>query len=253
MTSYIAQLSDSHITTGPLGGGPAAGLQLALSRVMALDPLPDCVVITGDLTDHGRPDEYAALLEIIGSFPLPLHLTTGNHDDRDALLDAVGGEAHYAVDYPEFTLVALDSLIPGSPAGRLGAAQLSWLDDVLRRRPDVPALIGVHHPPVPVGIRFLDGMRLLDGDALREVVSGHPNVARVMAGHVHRSITAGFAGSVLTVAPSLWRQAGLLFGSDEPPGYIAEPTGFLLHMIDGDTCVTHSVQVSHTAALLGAY
>jgi Icc protein len=70
---------------------------------------------------------------------------------------------------------------------------------------------------------------------------------------VHRPITAAFAGSVLTVAPSLWRQTGLLLNSDAPPGYLAEPTGFLLHMIEGDDCVTHTVQVSHAAALLGAY
>ena len=253
MTTFIAQLSDSHITTGPLGAGPAAGLQLALARVLALDPRPDCVVITGDLTDHGRPDEYAALREIIGAFPLPVHLTTGNHDCREPMLETFGGEAHYAVEYPGFTVVALDSLIEGSPAGRLGAAQLSWLDGVLAERPDVPALIGLHHPPMPVGIRFLDAMRLLDGDALREVVSGHGNVARIMAGHVHRPVTAAFAGSVLTVAPSLWRQTGLLLNSDAPPGYLAEPTGFLLHMIDGDDCVTHTVQVSHAAALLGAF
>ena len=253
MTTFIAQLSDSHITTGPLGGGPAAGLQLALARVLALDPRPDCVVITGDLTDNGRPDEYVALREIIGAFPLPLHLTTGNHDSRESLLDEFGGEAYYAVDYPGATVVALDSLIPGSPAGKLGDSQLTWLDEVLSRRPDVPALIGLHHPPMPVGIRFLDAMRLLDGEALAEVVAAHPNVVRVMAGHVHRPITAGFAGSVLTVAPSLWRQTGLLLNSDAPPGYLAEPTGFLLHMIDGGDCVTHLVQVSHSAALLGAY
>jgi len=253
MTTFIAQLSDSHITTGPLGAGPAAGLQLALARVLALDPRPDCVVITGDLTDHGRPDEYAALREIIGDFPLPLHLMTGNHDDRAALLDAFGGAAYYSVEYPDFTMVALDSLIPGSPAGRLGPVQLAWLDDVLSRRPGVPALLGLHHPPMPVGIRFLDGMRLLDGDALREVVAAHPHVVRVMAGHVHRPVSAGFAGSLLTVAPSLWRQTGLLLNSDAPPGYLAEPTGFLLHLIDGDDCVTHTVQVSHAAALLGAY
>jgi len=257
MTMLIAHLSDPHITTGPLGGQPAAGLQLALARLMALRPLPDCVVITGDLTDHGRPDEYVALREIIGDFPLPLHLVTGNHDNRETMLDAFGGgpmlgesiEAHYAVEYPEATIVALDSLIPGSPAGRLGAAQLTWLDEVLDRRPDVPALLGLHHPPVPVGIPFLDGMRLLDGDALNAVVDAHPNVVRVMAGHVHRTISTG----LLTVAPSTYRQTGLLFDSDDPPGYLAEPTGFLLHLLTGSTCVTHSVAVSHAAARLGAY
>lgn len=253
MTSFIAQLSDSHLTTGPLGGGPAAGLQLALARVMALDPRPDCVVVTGDLTDNGREEEYAALLEVIGDFPLPLHLTTGNHDDRDAMVKAFGGEPYYAVDYPGFTVVALDSLIPGSPAGRLGAEQLAWLDTVLASRPGVPMMIGLHHPPMPIGIPFLDGMRLLDGEELREVVAAHDNVARIMAGHVHRPVTAAFAGTVLTVGPSTWRQAGLLLNSDAPPGYVAEPTGFLLHMLQGADCVTHTVQVSHAAALLGAY
>ena len=257
MTMLIAHLSDPHITTGPLGGQPAAGLQLALARVMALQPLPDCVVITGDLTDHGRPDEYRALDEIIGAFPLPLHLVTGNHDNRETLLDAFGGgprlgesmEAHYAVEYPQATIVALDSLIPGSPAGRLGEAQLGWLDEMLSRRPQVPALLGLHHPPVPVGIPFLDGMRLLDGDALGKIIDAHPNVVRVMAGHVHRTITAG----LLTVAPSTYRQTGLVLDSDAPPGYLDEPTGFLLHLLTGNTCVTHAVAVSHAAARLGAY
>jgi Icc protein len=257
MTMLIAHLSDPHITTGPLGGVPAAGLQLALARVMALRPLPDCVVITGDLTDHGRPDEYLALREIIGDFPLPMHLVTGNHDNRETLLDAFGGgpllgesmEAHYVVEYPEATVVVLDSLIPASPAGRLGPAQLAWLDGVLDRRPDVPAVLGLHHPPVPVGIPFLDGMRLLDGEALGDVVDAHPNVVRVMAGHVHRTISTG----LLTVAPSTYRQTGLVLDSDDPPGYLAEPTGFLLHIVDGGSCVTHSVGVSHAGAQLGAY
>ncbi len=61
------------------------------------------------------------------------------------------------------------------------------------------------------------------------------------------------ASSDSSRAPSLWRQTGLLLNSDAPPGYLAEPTGFLLHMIDGDDCVTHTVPVSHAAALLGAY
>ena len=261
MTMLIAHLSDPHITTGPLGAQPAAGLHQALGRVLVLDPQPDCVVITGDLVDHGRPDEYEALRAVIGAFPLPLHLTTGNHDNRETLLDAFGGgpllgasmTSYYAMEYPEATVVALDSLIPGDGAGRLGEDQLDWLDDILQRRPDVPALIGLHHPPMPVGIPFLDGMRLLDGYALEEVVRSHSNVVRVMAGHVHRAITAAFAGSVLTVAPSTYRQSHLLMSSDGPPGVLTEPTGFLLHVLDGKSCVKHTVQVSHAAAVEAWY
>ncbi len=117
----------------------------------------------------------------------------------------------------------------------------------------MPALLGLHHPPMPVGIPFLDGMRLLDGYALSEVVRSHSNVVRVMAGHVHRVITAAFAGSVLTVAPSTYRQSNLLMSSDGPPGYLTEPTGFLLHVVDGRSCVTHTVQVSHAGATVAGY
>jgi 3',5'-cyclic-AMP phosphodiesterase len=251
----IAHLSDPHITTGPLSRAPAEALYDALGRAVALDPQPDCVVITGDLVDRGRPEEYQALHEIIGRFPLPLHLVPGNHDDPEALLGEFAGtrfvgdaaRPYYSVEYSEFTLIALNSMVPGAPGGALGAAQLEWLDATLARRPDASAIVCLHHPPVAIGIPFLDGMRLSDGEKLSAVLEGHGNVARVLAGHVHRNITAPFAGSMLTIAPSTFMQSGLRL-HDGLPNYVPEPTSFLLHLRGDSYWITHTVAVSHAAA-----
>ncbi|QMU70806.1 phosphodiesterase [Streptacidiphilus sp. P02-A3a] len=260
MTFSVAHLSDPHISTGPLAGSPALALSRALGRVLTLDPKPDCVVITGDLVDLGRPEEYTALREVIGRFPLPLHLVAGNHDDPGQLLKAFGGtgflggteQTRYRVDYSGFSLVVMDSNVPGSGGGDLGQEQLDWLDQELARRPDTPALVCLHHPPIPVGIPFLDGMRLADGDALAEVVARHRNVARVLVGHIHRPITAAFAGSTLAVAPSTHLQSGLAM-RDGLPNYVPEPTSFLLHLHTGTDWVTHVVPVSHAAAPVAGF
>jgi Icc protein len=257
----VAHLSDPHLTTGALAAEPASGLYRALGRVLALDPRPDCVVITGDLVERGRPDEYAALREVVGRFPLPLHLVTGNHDGREALLDAFGGtpllgggaQPYYTVEYPEATIVALDSLVPGSGGGRRRAAHRAWGGDELAPPPPLPAFVCLHHPPIPLGIPVLDEIRLLDGDALAEVIVRHPNVARVLAGHLHRAVTSGFAGTILSVAPSTYRQSELCLRADRMIGYVHEPTGFLLHLLTGTDCVTHTVPVSHAAALTGGF
>jgi Icc protein len=251
----IAHLSDPHVTIGPLAAEPAAGLQRALARVLALEPVPDCVIVTGDLVDRGRPAEYDVLRELIGKYPLPVHLVAGNHDARDALRERFGlAGTSYAAEYPDFTVVVLDSLRPElGDAGLLGDEQLAWLDATLAGRPLVPAFVCLHHPPVRVGIPGMDAIRLVDGPGLAAVVRRHPHVVRVLAGHLHRVVTAGFAGSVLSVAPSTYRQVDLGMREDRPVTFVAEPAGFLLHRLEGGECVTHLVHTSHSGAPLGAF
>lgn len=258
----IAHLSDPHLTTGALSAEPIFGLYRALGRVLTLDPQPDYTVITGDLADHGRADEYEALREVIDRFPLPLHLVMGNHDDPEAFLDAFAGspylgdaaQSHYSVDYPAATIVVLDSRQEGTAAGLLGPDQLGWLDDVLARRPGVPAFVCLHHPPIPVGIVTLDPIRLLDGDALAEVIARHQNVERVLAGHLHRIVSAPFAGTQLSIAPSTYRQGELTLNPDRPFAFVADPAGFLLHMSTdggGGGWITHAVPVSNAGSSTG--
>jgi len=255
MITSIAHLSDPHITTGPLAAAPAQGLYRALGRVLTLDPQPDCVVITGDLVDRGSPEEYRALREGISRFPLPPPLGAGHPSHPQTPPPRVPRAAPPrggAVDYPLLTVVVLDSKVPHAPGGRLGTSQLEWLDGILARRPETPAVVCVHHPPIAVGIPFLDGMRLDDGEDLAAVLRRHGNVARVLAGHVHRPVTAAFAGTVLATAPSTHLQSGLAL-RDGVPNYLPEPTSFLLHLLSGSAWVTHTVPVSHAAAAIAGF
>ncbi|PZG23826.1 phosphodiesterase [Micromonospora craterilacus] len=257
----IAHVSDPHIRTGPLAGEPAANLHHVLAWIIARQPRPDCVVITGDLCEYGHAGAYPDLRTLTEGFPIPIHLTTGNHDDPEALLATFGGSpflggtaaTRYRVDYPAASIIVLDSRRSDSPAGLLGDEQLGWLDGMLARRSDVPAFVCLHHPPVPVGIPFLDGMRLDDGAALAEVISRHRHVARVLAGHVHRVIFVPFAGTTVTIAPSTYRQSALRLHDAQPPGYLAEPTGYLLHQLLDGSCITHSMPASHAAGVLGGF
>ncbi|GAA0795879.1 hypothetical protein Sya03_36080 [Spirilliplanes yamanashiensis] len=50
------------------------------------------------------------------------------------------------------------------------------------------------------------------------------------------------------MAPSTWRQSQLRMHDAAPPGYLAEPTGMLLHIVDGPDCVTHVVAVPRRGA-----
>lgn len=210
MSVRIAHLSDIHLMTGPLAAQPAAGLAQALARLLSIKPRPDCVIITGDLADTGHPEEYAALHAILRRCPVPVHLTTGNHDDPASLAADFGGtrflggggSASYVARYPEATVIVADSQLDGSQAGYLGPDQLGWIEETLAARPSVPALVCLHHPPLPLRMPFLDGMRLPGHRSTSKRPAGR-NVPSNMQGTPGHS-DGGLARSAACYAGTAW-------------------------------------------------
>jgi len=259
----LAQLSDTHLTTGVLAGRPAERAHRALARVQALRPRPDCLVITGDLADHGEAAEYEAALGLLERLDLPVHAVPGNHDHAPRMLAALEGGGYvraaadepgrcwYRVDYPGLRLLCCDSSVPGRDDGELGPTQLAWLDRELGRDPDVPAVLALHHHPVPSGIAFLDTIMLSDADRLAAVLAGHPPLTRILTGHLHRPSATMFAGALVVSAPSTYRQVQLDLDPAQPLAFVDEPPGLLLHHLRGTTAVTHLVPVEHTGPPLG--
>jgi 3',5'-cyclic AMP phosphodiesterase CpdA len=238
----LVQLSDPHIGADWGEGDSVAMLAAAVASVRALEPNPDAVLISGDLADHAVDAEYELVRELLAPLEAPLYVLPGNHDDRLALRRHFGvpgtdGEpVQYAADLGPLRLVALDSTRVGEERGELDADRLSWLEATLAAAPDVPTLVAVHHAPLAVGIPGFDkfGLPPADRQALGKIVEAHPQVRRIVAGHMHRTISAELGGRNVLAVPSTYVQSELEFGAEEVE-VSADPSGFAVHsFLDGE-------------------
>jgi Icc protein len=189
----VVQLSDLHL--GVPGNRERVVRAVAGARTLGADLL----LVTGDVADHGDPAEYAEAAELLGGAVVAL--VPGNHDDRDAMgavLGPVGDRVHRAGGV---NVVLLDSLVPGAPEGALSAAAIDLLADTARD--PAPLLVALHHPPVPVGHPFMDGIRLRDAEPFAAVLAARTEPALVVCGHVHRAVATTVGGHPLVVAPSV--------------------------------------------------
>jgi 3',5'-cyclic-AMP phosphodiesterase len=249
----VAQLSDPHVVApGKLLYGrldTARFLARAVAEINGLAPLPAVAVVTGDLVDIGEAEEYAHLRRLIAPLAMPVFVIPGNHDSREALRAAFAADGYlpaegflqYAVENYPLRLVGLDTHIPGEGGGRLDAERLRWLDRTLAAAPERPTLLMMHHPPFATGIARMDRAGFADGAALAAVVARHPQVRRVLCGHLHRAIDCPFAGTVAGTAPSTAHQMRLDLREAAPLRYMLEPAGYQLHIWqDGVGLVTHT-------------
>jgi 3',5'-cyclic AMP phosphodiesterase CpdA len=251
----IVQISDIHIDRNDVAGTNAARLEACLDAIVRLQPAPVAVLATGDLVEHGAPEEYTALRAALARLEAPVYAIPGNHDDRAAFFAAFGGDgylmpasgfAHYAFRTQALRVVALDTVVPGLPGGDLCASRLDWLVQTLEAQPDVPTLLMMHHPPCATGIRYMDAMGLAAeaGARLDNIVRRHPQVVRVTCGHVHRPLFSAWGGTVVSVCPSVARlgRLDLTRGADDTPS--REPPAFQVHAWHDGALVTHTVSAT---------
>jgi Icc protein len=254
----IGQISDTHIKADGKFAyrvvDTAGALRRCVAEILRLPQQPDVLLFTGDIVDNGQADEYALVRELLAPLGMPVYLSPGNHDSRDqmrlsfpdhAYLQQPGEFIQYAVeDYP-VRILALDTMIPGKSGGALCEKRLRWLDEALRKAPDRPTVVTMHHPPFATGLSHMDTIGLTSGaQALGAIVQRHPQVERLLCGHLHRSIVRRFHGTVASTCPSPAHQAALDFAPGVPPSFMMEPPGFQLHLWSDRLGL-----VSHTASI----
>jgi 3',5'-cyclic AMP phosphodiesterase CpdA len=259
----IAQLTDCHIGEPGKGADQRYGTGERLSRCVAavldLTRRPDVVLVTGDLVDSGKPEEYRHLRALLGPLDVPYYLIPGNHDDRGALRSVfddhsylpASGFLHYALDreapdnWP-VRLVGLDTLVPGQDAGALDDERLAWLDGVLAAQPERPTFVFMHHPPFRTGNRAIDALGLAGAADFEAVLRRHRQVVHVAAGHVHRPIASAFAARLCTTSPATAYPMFLDVSDDPALRLEPAPPAFQLHLWlpEGGYFVTHTSTVA---------
>lgn len=245
----ILQLSDPHLVAGDVArvrNRPALPLWLrALEQVASLKP--DCLLITGDLADDESWGGYRRLRDALADcVSCPVAVLPGNHD-RPLFLKAVLGRHHVTAPAELLVkgvrLLLLNSHWCGHAAGRLGRNQLLWLEQRLQNpgSDNQPLVVALHHPPLPIGHPVLDGMNLIDQDALRQLLVPIDSLRAVVFGHIHQHWQGNWSerpevpllGSPSTLQSMQHIQPCPVDRALDPGGRLLEidPTGDLRHRV----------------------
>ncbi|NCJ06215.1 metallophosphoesterase [Synechococcales cyanobacterium C] len=184
-------------------------LEQVLEHLCRLEP--DFLLVPGDLTQHGEPDNHTWLSQRLAQLPFPAYVIPGNHDVPVPTAD---GHSISWADFPRYyrqcgygdtdrhyytcellpgvRLIALNSNQfddQGRQIGWLDEAQLHWLEATLAQHPQDLILVMVHHNVLehlpgqsqhPIGRRYM----LRNAPALTQILR-QAQVPLVFTGHLH--------------------------------------------------------------------
>lgn len=203
-------------------------LNQVLTEVLALPNRPSGLLINGDLALlDGQPRDYQLLAEMLNSVTaadIPVHLSLGNHDQRENFWQAIAGQkaTQPAVESRQITVLEsprvnwllLDSLASTNvAAGALGEPQRNWLASALDAQPDKPAIVMAHHNPDP---KNPNTSALTDTDALLEILLPRRQVKAYIFGHTHHwnhSVREGM--HLVNLPPTAY-----VFQAGDPNGWV---------------------------------
>jgi 3',5'-cyclic-AMP phosphodiesterase len=193
----IAQISDVH------AGGARYRQELLRTAIAEINAAgPDLVVIAGDLTDDGYPDQYPVAKEELSALAAAQVVRVpGNHDARNVgylhFEDTFGtrdSRLQLELGGLDVAVVAVDSTKPDLDEGEIGREHYGWIEEGFAGEADLRLFVCHHHlMPIPATGRERNQVRDA-GDVLS--LLRRCEVDLVLAGHRH--------------VPYVWPVAGML-------------------------------------------
>ena len=184
-------------------------LEIVLEHLTQLDL--DFLLLPGDLTQHGEPENHAWVEQRLAQLPFPVYVVPGNHDVPTLFAN---GQSIACADFPRYyrkfgyedpeqiyytcqllpgvRLIGLNSNSfneEGKQIGRVDTQQLQWLEEVLAGVGDELVLVMVHHNIVehlpnqsrhPMARRYM----LENAPELLQILRRY-NVQLIFTGHLH--------------------------------------------------------------------
>jgi 3',5'-cyclic AMP phosphodiesterase CpdA len=253
----IAHISDLHISgwgKKAYGITPTAeNLVCCVDHINQLQPEPDLVLITGDITYSGLLEEAERAASILAQLRFPFYIIPGNHDDKSSIWSVFGGQACPAMDqgfinyviegYP-VRLIGVDSTVPGEPGGEICTERAAWLEEQLEKAAGKPIIIFIHHPPVKCGVLETDEDGFVGADLLGNIVEKYPNIERILCGHIHLTTHVRWRGTVVSTAASMGLQLLLDLTLKLPSSFYNDAPCYQLHYWSPDQQL-----ISHTVSL----
>lgn len=190
----IAQISDLHLFADErqdlLGWNTWESLEVILQRLMSCNPLPEMILLTGDLSQDETEGAYRRVIQRLAPLGIPTYWLPGNHDHVPTMERVLNEPPIYAdkiIERGGWKFLLLNTNVPGQVHGVLTGASLQWLKTQLSQTPtDQPTLIALHHPPFLVGSPWLDKSGLQNTAAFLEIIDRFPQVRLVLFGHIHQ-------------------------------------------------------------------
>ncbi len=255
----FVQISDSHIGFNKAANTDVSGtLQAAVDKINAMPVAPEFILHTGDLTQIAQADQFDMVNQILKGAKTrtgKVLYVPGEHDvigDGGKLyLERYGkgtsGTGYYSFDAGGMHFIGLVNVVglDSGALGHLGADQLVWLkEDVRRLSSSTPIVVFAHVPLWEVYPQWgwgtsdaAEALALLKRFGSVTVLNGHIHqVQQKVEGHVafHTAMSTAFPQPAPGTAPK--------------PGPMTVPAGQLRHVL-GVTDVSY-VQGTHQLAMV---
>lgn len=210
----IALVSDAHVTkTNDHNGDYERNFEKAIQEVNQAHV--DFVLITGDLSNGGKPEQLREFRNRAKKFNAPVYYVPGNHDvghkmnsgktngtitvEHVKMYEQVMGPSFFAKDAHGVRIIGLNSSLFGSGFER-ERDQWNFLEKELAMASDVPKVIFMHYPLFVMtadepGGRYWN----VEPEPRQRLLSlcKRAGVKAVLTGHLHKPMVNNYEGTLL--------------------------------------------------------